>query len=519
MQLTRFMAPDTDSLKPDPPQAGGKDWSRRRSLTSRILVVNIVPLALLAGSFFFLDGFRDRLISERLIQANNEARLIAQAIGREDEGGLAQLIDRMGKGDKVRIRVTDASGTVIADNWLNGRSFELRDPASERWQRKVAFRIDEAIDWLVGAEIPRLFIAYEGALPPMPDGAHLSLAPDRTHMVEAQAVVPSIAGHKVVTLRNARDIRRFVRAERTNLAYMLALISGLSILLSLFLARTIVGPLRSLAEAAQAVRFGQAREVQIPLLPSRDDDIGQLARAMSDMTHALRTRMDAVEAFAADVAHELKNPLASLASALQSLRGVKKAEHKAQLEEIVEGDIRRLDRLITDISDLSRVDAHMARTRFQRFDAGVIVQALVHSWTERKTAKKIKISFNASEKEKLTLRGDADQLSRAIDNLIGNALSFSPDQGTILVSARKESGQIILTVEDEGPGIPASARNSIFERFHSDRPAEEFGQYSGLGLSIAKTIVEAHGGTIKVQDRPDSARGACFVISLPSVRR
>jgi two-component system, OmpR family, sensor histidine kinase ChvG len=491
-------------------------WSGRVPLVWRILAVNILPIGLLAGSFFYLDGFRARLIEERLAQAVGEASLISESIGLESKARWPQLVSRLGRDGQVRIRIVDPQGTVLADNWTGVRSaFPVPDPASEPLRRQMARRLDEFIDWLVDAQVPPTFQRQEGRLNPATEGATLSLAPDRTHMIEARAKMQHMPGYQIVILRNARDIRRFVRAERSNIGYVIGIAALISVLLSLFLARTIVKPLQSLAEAAQAVRFGQAREVQVPRLPSRTDEIGGLARAVSDMSHALRTRMDAIEAFAADVAHELKNPLASMASAVQSLRTVKTAEPRTQLEAIIEDDVRRMDRLITDISNLSRLDAHIAWTRFERFDFGQLVEQIVTNRANRQLNSTVKLAFARPEAGSTLINGDPAHLSRVVENLLNNAISFTPPKGVVRVAVTRTAETVLMSVDDDGPGVPASAKEAIFERFHSDRPETEFGHHSGLGLSIARTIVEAHSGTIRVAPQSETGVGARFIVEFP----
>lgn len=513
------MVPDTDSARPEPPGLALR-WSGRVPLAGRILAINLLPLALLAGSFFYLDGFRARLIDERRTQAENEARLVAQAIGPEDARGLQPLVSRLGSGSKVRIRIIDTRGTILADNWVGGkRTFTIPDPDQEKWQKQVAFRLDEAIDWMVGAEIPARFVSHQVRLPPAALGTTFTLAEDRTHMIEARAAVTNLPGLTIVTLRNARDIRRFVRAERATLGNMIGLALLFSVLLSLFLARTIVRPLKALADAAQQVRYGFAREVDVPRLPARRDEIGVLARSVSDMSHELRERIDATEAFAADVAHELKNPLASLSSAVESLKRVTKPELRNQLHGVIADDVHRLDRLITDVADLSRIDAKIARTRFEKVDVGAMITSLLDNRRERNLNSNCYVAFARPEAGSAVISADASQLIRVFENLLDNAVSFSPDGGTIRIAATATEDQVIVTVDDDGPGIPESAREAIFERFHSDRPESEFGRHSGLGLAIARTIVEAHDGTIGAQDRGQGQQGASFIVTFPKMER
>jgi two-component system sensor histidine kinase ChvG len=292
------------------------------------------------------------------------------------------------------------------------------------------------------------------------------------------------------------------------------------VLLSLFLARTIVRPLRRLARAAMRVRLGRARDVVVPRLPARADEIGSLARALSDMTQALRARIDATEAFAADVAHELKNPLASLRSAVEGLSRVKDPAHQASLLGIVRDDVLRLDRLISDISDASRLDAQLSRATFEPVDVNALIAALIAQRGERGFPRGIRVTFESNPADALIVLAEGARLERVFENLIENAISFSPDGGLIRIGAREDELEMLEAwVEDEGPGVPEEAREAIFRRFHSIRPENEaFGQHSGLGLAIARTIVEAHQGNITVEARMDRGNGARFVVRMPLVR-
>jgi two-component system sensor histidine kinase ChvG len=291
----------------------------------------------------------------------------------------------------------------------------------------------------------------------------------------------------------------------------------LSILLSLFLARTIDRPLRRLALAAHRVRLGRAREVKVPRLPSRSDEIGLLARAVSDMSQSLRLRIDNIDAFAADVTHELKNPLASLRSALDGLDRVDDPKLRQQLLDVARDDVRRLDRLIGDISEAARTDAELARAAFEPVDLGPLIEQLVTSWETRREKGDAAIAFARPRRASAMVLGKPDRLARAIDNIIDNAISFSPPGGLVEVAATRVGDQVLIRIDDEGPGVPGEAREAIFNRFHSVRPeGENFGRHSGLGLAIARAIVEGHDGEIDVQDRDDAPSGARFTICLPA---
>jgi two-component system, OmpR family, sensor histidine kinase ChvG len=512
------MAPDT-VLPEAEPRGLFLHWSGRLSLRQRILAVNVFALALLAGSVFYLDSYRTRLIDERTQQAANEAQLVAMALEPMSLDQRRAFIGRVGAEDGVRLRLADTRGAVVADSWAEtGPNFNIRDPATEPWQRIAARWLDDAIDFVADAQAPARFNGFAAPGAWRVGDAGWMLAPDRTHMIWAATLVDGPTPLSLMSERNARDIRRLVRAERSRLGYIILAVTLLSVLLSLFLARTIAEPLRNLAAAALRVRYGRDREVNVPRLPSRNDEIGRLARALSDMTHALRQRMDATEAFAADVSHEMKNPLASLSSATETLGTVKDPALRDRLLTIISEDVRRLNRLITDISDLSRIDARLARTRFEPVDVGQLIETLIADRTARFPDHPVKIAFARPHAATTLVRGDPAQLIRVIENLLANAISFSPPEGIVRIDATRTNGEVMIVIDDEGPGIPESAREAIFERFHSRRPEEEaFGQHSGLGLSIARTIVNGHAGTISAAEREPGQTGARMIVRLPAL--
>jgi two-component system sensor histidine kinase ChvG len=281
------------------------------------------------------------------------------------------------------------------------------------------------------------------------------------------------------------------------------------------MARTIVSPLRMLARATTRVRQGRDRQVEVPRLPARRDEIGQLARAISDMSAALRQRIDAVEHFAADVAHEIKNPLASLRSALESLALVEDKDLRRQLNDIAAHDVRRIDRLVSEISEASRIDAEMSRATFERIDLVALAENIVNRREARDQNGGHAIVFTRPDRG-ARVPGLPIRLERVIDNLLDNAVSFSPEGAPIDLVIERGDGVVSLSVSDRGPGIPEDAREKVFRRFHSDRPEDEgFGQHSGLGLAIARTIAEAHDGALLAEARSDGERGARMVLTLP----
>lgn len=504
-------------------QAFSLRWTAGVSLTPRILFVNVFALALLAGGFFYLDSYRSRIVDGRVDQAVREARLIAQALVAVPKARRPALALTLADDTGARIRIYRADNAKTLDTRQLGlRNFVLRDPDKQGWQQEAARFLDAVIDTVVGA--PRGPLYRERVAGQVwPDvltarttptiAATVWRAPDRTPVITAAAPLPR--GDVVMTTVNARDITQTVRVERFRLGIVLLIVAIVSVLLSLFLARTIVRPLRLLARAAVRVRLGRAREVVVPRLPERSDEIGMLARSLSDMSLALRVRIDATEAFAADVAHEMKNPLASLRSAVEGLDAVREPALRDRLLEIVRDDVLRLDRLITDIAEASRLDAQLSRAKFEAVDVGDMIAALLAGREQRGIERGVRFRFE--RRGDAMVLGEGARLERVFDNLLENAVSFSPEGGLISLRAAHDGSAVIVRVEDEGPGVPAEAREQVFQRFQTLRPeSEAFGKHSGLGLAIARTIVEAHQGTISAGSRSDGRPGAAFVVRLPA---
>ena len=501
-------------------------WLGKLSLTSRILVVNILPLALLGGGIFYLDSYRNQLLDERYKLARIEAQITAEALAGASRARQEALLIQIGKEQRMRMRMFDAEGNLWADSFaLDEPAFEFANPGDQGWEQDFARTLDRWVDAIVSAEPVADFAEPESTLAdawPILVRVHeeevsqieLSHAPDRTPVITAAAPV-GLRGSTLMTTRNAVDITESVRRARQTLGIAVLLVLLSSILLSLFLARTIVVPLRELAQAAVKVRQGRERDVEVPRLPQRHDEIGLLARAVSDMTTGLRGRIDAVDHFAADVAHEIKNPLASLRSAIESLPKVDDPELRKQLTDIATHDVRRIDRLVSEISDASRIDAEMSRATLERVDIAQLVQAIIGSRENRAENRDRPINATSTGPAPI-VTGVGVRLERVIENLLDNAVSFSPPDAPIEVTIDNDGTVVTLTVCDAGPGIPADAREKVFTRFHSLRPeAEDFGQHSGLGLAIARTIAEAHDGTLIAQARPDGMRGACLCLCLP----
>ncbi|MBT2134295.1 sensor N-terminal transmembrane domain-containing protein [Croceibacterium sp. LX-88] len=516
-------------VEPEPHERRVGRWfpfTSNASLTSRILAVNLIPLLLLAGSLFFLDSYRRQLLDERFKLARIEAQITAEALAGATRERQEALLIQIGKEQHMRLRMYDAEGNLWADSFeLAKPSFQLGDPVSAPFPQDFARALDTTVDFLVGARSvppfvepkeqgadawPELVRAREQGLTQI----ELRLAPDRTPVITAAAPV-GLNGASLLTTRNASDITAAVRDARTSLLILFAVSLVISIVLSLFLARTIIDPLRRLARDAVRVRLGREREVEVPRMQQRGDEIGVLARAVSDMTIALRQRIDGVEAFAADVAHEIKNPLASLRSAIESLPKVKDPALRDQLHEIAAHDVRRIDRLVTEIAEASRIDAELSRATFEPLNLATLISNVVKAREDRglNAARTVEIRQSGSG----LVSGVPIRLERVIDNLLDNAVSFSPPGGTIHVNVYREGDTVRAAICDEGPGIPEGSREKVFARFHTSRPETEgFGDHSGLGLAIARTIAEAHDGALYVTDRPDAATGACLVLDLPA---
>ncbi|WP_068080227.1 ATP-binding protein [Novosphingobium rosa] len=502
------------------------------SLTARILAVNVIVLALMAFSLLFLDSYRNQMLGERFKRARVEAEIAASVLAESPPASRAKLLATIGTRQQMRLRLYAPDGHLAQDSFaLAPPSFTVADPQSQPWTMKAARTLDRMMDAALFAPPVPLY-----AEPPPPDhprdAASLwpevtearsrtvstvreRYAPDRTPIINAATPV-GIRGSVLLTTRPAPDVTQAVRDARQTLAIVVLAALLTTVFLSLFLARTIVQPLRILVRAAVRVRLGRDRTVIVPRLPERGDEIGLLARAIADMTEALRQRIDGVEAFAADVAHEIKNPLASLRSALDTLDKVGDGDLRRQLHAIAAHDVQRIDRLVTEIAYASRIDAELSRTTFELVDLLALAVALVGARERRGVNRDCRVQVLHEGSAPPVVEGDAARLERVFENLIDNAVSFSPPGGVITITLAHHGLYISCEVTDEGPGIPPSARERVFERFHSLRPAgEDFGSHSGLGLAIARTIIVAHEGQLHARD-PLDGRGARLVFELPS---
>lgn len=314
------------------------------------------------------------------------------------------------------------------------------------------------------------------------------------------------------------DIDDILREQRASLIGIALVAFGVMVISSFFLSGTIAQPVRALAAAADRVRGGRLGRETIPSMAERHDEIGDLADSLSAMTHALYARIDAIERFAADVAHELKNPLTSLKSAVEMLRRAGDEATHERLMAIIGNDIARIDRLITDISDASRLDAELSREQVQPVELAHLLQVVVEVYQLVPLPHGVKLALTLALPPRAMVLGQDERLGQIFRNLIDNAVSFSPDGGVVTIVAERQDGRVRIRVEDEGPGIPPENLETIFNRFYTERPYDQgFGRNSGLGLSIARQIAEGLGGRIWAENRnfDEGRTGARFIVELP----
>jgi two-component system, OmpR family, sensor histidine kinase ChvG len=536
----------------DAPARGGLRRRPISPLTLRILAVNVVALGILAAGFLYLGKYQASLINQQIESLKTQAKIFAAALG---EGAVLdsandnevllpdlgrQMMRRLVEPTQTRARLFDIEGDLIADSRVlsdGPGSIEIRPlppPDADGFLMRAA---DSVYDWMLGRfSHPGDYPVYrESAVPRATDyteveqalGGETGTAIRRnlsTGGLVFSVAVPiqrfkQVLG-AVVLSTGSREIQNELRNVRLELLRIFGIALFVTVLLSLYLAGTIARPIRLLAAAAQRARGRRAR-VEIPDFTGRGDEIGDLSGALREMTDAIWQRMSAIEHFAADVAHEIKNPLSSLRSAVETATRIEDPRSRSRLMAIILDDVERLDRLITDISDASRLDAELSRIELAPVDIAAMLGALceVHQATRAADAPQLVLELPERGRQ-LIVPAIESRLSQVFQNVIANAVSFSPVGGEILLRTRHDGRAVLVTVEDQGPGIPEDKLTAIFDRFYSERPAgEKFGTHSGLGLSISKQIVEAHRGMIWAENRKDAdgqVTGARFSIRLPS---
>lgn len=550
------------------------------SLTRRIVSLNLAGLFALAIGILYLSQFRAGLIDARveslLVQSEIMAGAIAasatvetdaitidpdkllelqpgESYGPSEEAlygidfpinpeRVAPVLRRLVSPTKTRARIYDRDGVLLVDSRnLYGRGdilrFDLPPPNAEKpgliERAFIAIRT-----WLGRGDLPlykelgpengkgyaEVTVALNGVR------ASMVRINDRGEVIVSVAVpvqrFRAVRGALMLSTQGA-DIDEMVEAERLAILKVFLVAAGVMVVLSILLAGTIAEPVRRLADAADRVRRRIRSRVEIPDFTRRRDEIGHLSGTLREMTSALYRRIEAIESFAADVAHELKNPLTSLRSAVETLPLAKSEESRGRLLAIIQHDVKRLDRLISDISDASRLDAELQRQDAVPVDLRRLLTTLVTVANEvkRDDGVKVTLDFEGGGPREFQVPGHDSRLGQVVDNLIENARSFSPQGGDVRVTCRRGRDDIEIVVDDNGPGVREDAMEKIFERFYTDRPHQGFGQNSGLGLSISKQIVEAHGGTISVENRTGTPAadgtprvlGARFVVQLPAM--
>jgi two-component system sensor histidine kinase ChvG len=541
------------------------------SLTRRIIVLNLVGLAVLVVGILYLNQWRASLIDARVQSLRVQGEIISAAVaasatvdsdvitvnpdrllelqtGNADSPlsyfdasldfpinpeRVAPLLRNLVTPTRTRARIYDQGGFLIIDSaniYARGEVLrQVNNPSAEDefflfewWNTLMA--------WVPGDDFP-LYQEHgpdEGMLYPevksaLTGSAAAVVRVDNQHQLVVSVAVPvqrlrATVGVLLLSTQPG-EIDAIVTQERWGVLRIALIAASVTIVLSLLLSGTIAGPMRRLSEAAERVQTAGNSRAEIPDFTDRPDEIGHLSRALRAMTDALYNRIEAIERFAADVAHELKNPLTSLRSAVETLPRAKRPEDRERLNAIIQHDVRRLDRLISDISNASRLDAELAREGADRVDVEKLAEAMVSIQNDLGSDRGVKVALDKREGRFVPLVvGHDSRLAQVFSNLIDNAVSFSPDGGTVKVTIKTSQDDIVIAVTDEGPGIQGDI-SRIFQRFYTDRPdAESFGDHSGLGLSISRQIVEAHNGKLTAANRKDRS-GAVFTVVLPRAKK
>jgi two-component system, OmpR family, sensor histidine kinase ChvG len=545
------------------------------SLTRRIVSLNIAGLLALVASILYLSQFRAGLIDARAQSLLIQAEIIAGAIGASatvqtnnvisidpdklldlkagetikgpDEDSaldfpinperVAPVLHTLISPTKTRARIYDPNGSLLLDSrdLENVMRFPLPPPSTPGLVERMLIDIRTWInrgDLSLYRELGSAGgMGYEEVADAL-KGQKKSVVRvnDRGEVIVSVAVpvlrARTIHGALMLSTQGD-DIDQMVTAERLAILKVGGVASIVMIVLSLLLASTIAGPVRRLADSAEVVRRRIKMRVEIPDFSRRRDEIGHLSRALRDMTDALYNRLEAIEMFAADVAHELKNPLTSLRSAVETLPLARNEHSRSRLLAVIEHDVKRLDRLISDISDASRLDAELQRQDMAPVDLRRLLTTLTTVANETKLGHDVGVEARFEGRgttDTFSVPGHDSRLGQVISNLLSNAQSFSNAGGRVRILCRRLRTQIEIVVDDDGPGIRPDALERVFERFYTDRPHQGFGQNSGLGLSISKQIIEAHGGRIWAENRVGpldeegeaTVAGARFIVRLPA---
>ncbi len=508
-------------------------------LARKIALFNLIALVVLIAGILFTNPVRDSLLEKQAEMLGNTVQLLASVISTEGdlERAYMALADRPGYDERVEVLLVGPDGAIVGRMRGNGRpneqqSLERATPISD-----FLAAIWSGMSFLTRvADTADLGDPFAAIAQGMYERNQQGEAASHTYrgasdLTWIAASAPVLRDGQVVGAvflrRSLDDTAQLMRVEREQVLQFFLIAVLVSIGLSMVLASTIANPLADLAMAAElgkrrdARKSGAGARVRIPDLSGRPDEIGDLSRAMRGIVNALYDRVEANERFAADVAHEIKNPLASLRSAVGSLRMAKREDQIQRLLEVIEHDVRRLDRLVSDTSNASRLDSELVKEEQEEFDLVILLENLCEHLAREARDKGVEF-IKVLPKEPVRITGLEGRLAQVFVNLITNAISFCEEGDAVRVWARRRQDRVLVVVEDTGPGIPDNALKKVFKRFYSERPAHQFGNHSGLGLAISKQIIEAHQGVIWAENmramdaEPDSpALGARFVVGLP----
>jgi two-component system sensor histidine kinase ChvG len=499
------------------------------------VVLNLVGLAILVGGALLLNELRQGLVNARIESLRNEGQLIVNVIDKlATRGDPEPVLEADAASDFVealpttkadRIRLFDTDGHPIADSYVatdrveatplppavnpNDHSFHI--PFLEKPTQPHA---DAVAEKALQQELQRALAGETVAevRPGENGGRVVSVSIPIEHVREVVGVL---------TL-DANDIDQIIAAERMALLPFIVIAVMVTLISSFALTQLIAQPVRRLSAAADSVRLNRSRAIALPDIADRKDELGDLARSLEDMTHTLSDRLEAIEQFAADVAHEIRNPLTSIRSAVETLELVKEGPGRDRLLDILKQDVGRLDRLITDISNASRLDAELSREQSKPAPLLKLLREIVGVYDTVRRDGDVSVRLIADEATAPTVRGQEGALGQVFRNLIDNARSFSPAGGEVRVTLSRDRANATVLVDDDGPGMPPENLETVFERFYTSRPpGAAFGGNSGLGLSIARQIVAAHGGLIRAENRANAAGevvGARFIVQIPLQR-
>lgn len=527
------MVSDTATANPDSATgasgiiASGRGvWPLGSRLGRLIIVLNLLGLAILVGGALVLNEFRQGLVQSRLESLELEGQVIAKVIDEYstlgepepalDADAAGSIVNVLSIPSSQRARLFDATGKLLADSFVVADRVEqsplppairpgeqlFQPPPDTGVQTKARGELADEVRRALAGQVIR----------------NVREGDDGKRVVSVSIPIRHVRAVLGVLTLQASDVEQIVSAQRRALLPFILIAIGVTLISSLLLTQLIADPVLRLARAADRVRLQHAKAIALPDLADRNDELGDLTRSLEEMTGTMSDRLQAIESFAADVAHELRNPMTSIRSAVETLELVKNAETRARLLRILEQDIGRMDRLITDISHASRLDAELSRDAPAPLELDKLIAHICALYETTRRSGDVRVRFIAPKGwDGAWVLGREGPLSQVVRNLIDNARSFSPQGGEVRVGLARGKGEIIAFVDDDGQGMPEENLETVFKRFYTSRPRSAFGGNSGLGLAIARQIVEAYGGRVWAENRlaGNSVVGAHFSVALP----